>query len=34
MHCDKEEKKMSAAVGWPLLRAALLVSDAQLEAKA
>lgn len=33
-HCGKEEKLMAAAVGWPVLWAVQLATDAQLEAKA
>lgn len=33
-HCGKEEKRMAAAVGWPILWAVQLAIDAQLEAKA
>lgn len=34
VHCGKEEKLMAAAVGWPVLWAVQLATDAQLEAKA
>ena len=34
MRCSKEEKQMAAAVGWSLLWAVGLDTDAQLEAEA